>query len=216
MYYAIEGKRLLKVLYIAGALLGSLMINIGLKSSLIHSYDFLDAINYLTTFDPADTSRFFFYVLFTRIRQLLVFIISLLTLSPFAGYCLFIFLFSFLTGSFLSAMTAHFGIAGIWYGSLFLFPHTICYGIMLYVAYTYIFFTRPGPVIKGGWHKGRRSWSPHHRLSRKIGSSAFAGRQPVRTRLLAALILVIMFGLGCVSEGLLNPLILRMFLKAYS
>ena len=73
MYYTIEGKRFLCILYIAGLLFGSLFINLSIRMELFRTTDFLGFTEYIRSMEGLDTGAFFSYVCLVRFRQLLIF-----------------------------------------------------------------------------------------------------------------------------------------------
>lgn len=198
MYYTIEGKRLLKILYLIGILLGALMVNIGVQSGFFHSYDFLDYTSYISALEDNMTDGFFSYVVMIRIRQLLLFILGVFLLSPYVAYCIFTVLFSVTFGSFISLMVIRFGWMGMFYGMIFLIPQAFFYGIMLFAAYIYIFRSNPKEQL--------------YRLRTGRHSSIFKSKPIIEYRVFVAALCVVMFCAGCYSEGYINPKILKMFL----
>ena len=73
MYYTIEGKRVLGILYIAGLITGTLFFNITMKMQIFKLSDFLDFTEYMKMLENIDLSTFCSYVFFVRFRQLMLF-----------------------------------------------------------------------------------------------------------------------------------------------
>ena len=75
MYYTIEGKRVLGILYIAGLITGTLFFNITMKMQIFKLSDFLDFTEYMKMLENIDLSTFCSYVFFVRFRQLMLFLL---------------------------------------------------------------------------------------------------------------------------------------------
>lgn len=82
MYYTIEGKRFLCILYIAGLLFGSLFINLSIRMELFRTTDFLGFTEYIRSMEGLDTGAFFSYVCLVRFRQLLIFFCVFFSFLP--------------------------------------------------------------------------------------------------------------------------------------
>ena len=131
MYYTIEGKRFLRILYVAGLLLGSVFINLSIQMNLFRTTDFLGFVEYIQSLKGLDTSAFFSYVCLVRFRQLLIFFVCLFIFSPYVVFCVLDFLVSVLMGFFISTLVLYYGWPGMIKGIGFLIPHYIFYGILL-------------------------------------------------------------------------------------
>ena len=81
MYYTIEGKRVLGILYIAGLITGTLFFNITIKMQVFKVSDFLDFTEYMKMLENIDLAIFCYYVVFVRFRQLLLFFVGLFLFS---------------------------------------------------------------------------------------------------------------------------------------
>ena len=198
MYYTIEGKRVLSILYLLGALLGAAVINLGMKNGFFHFYDFADYTAYLSSMTGDVLGGLFSYVVILRIRQLLLFVAGVFLLSPYVTYCILTFVFSVTLSGFVSLMTIRYGILGMPYTLLFLMPQAIFYGIMLFSAYHYIFQTGTGSLIY------RKRGEGQGRLTRV--------KKLMDQKLFVAILCIAMFVCGCLSEGYLNPVLIRHFL----
>ena len=86
MYYTIEGKRVLGILYIAGLITGTLFFNITIKMQVFKVSDFLDFTEYMKMLENIDLAIFCSYVVFVRFRQLLLFFVGLFLFSPYIVY----------------------------------------------------------------------------------------------------------------------------------
>ena len=62
MYYTIEGKRVLGILYIAGLITGTLFFNITIKMQVFKVSDFLDFTEYMKMLENIDLAIFCSYV----------------------------------------------------------------------------------------------------------------------------------------------------------
>ena len=89
MYYTIEGKRVLGILYIAGLITGTLFFNITIKMQVFKVSDFLDFTEYMKMLENIDLAIFCSYVVFVRFRQLLLFFVGLFLFSPYIVFRLF-------------------------------------------------------------------------------------------------------------------------------
>ncbi|MCO7154545.1 hypothetical protein NIA73_15515 [Anaerobutyricum hallii] len=140
MYYTIEGKRVLGILYIAGLITGTLFFNITIKMQVFKVSDFLDFTEYMKMLENIDLAIFCSYVVFVRFRQLLLFFVGLFLFSPYIVFCLFDYGVSVFTGILISAMVLKYGWTGLVGGTCFLFPqyfflwNDFCYSIYLPVS----------------------------------------------------------------------------------
>ena len=66
MYYTIEGKRVLGILYIAGLITGTLFFNITIKMQVFKVSDFLDFTEYMKMLENIDLAIFCSYVVFVN------------------------------------------------------------------------------------------------------------------------------------------------------
>ena len=122
MYYTIEGKRVLGILYIAGLITGTLFFNITMKMQIFKLSDFLDFTEYMKMLENIDLSTFCSYVFFVRFRQLILFFIGLFLFSPYIVFCLLDYITSIFIGMLLSVMVLKYGWTGMIGGVCFLFP----------------------------------------------------------------------------------------------
>lgn len=197
MYYTIEGKRFLCILYIAGLLLGTIFINVAVHMHLFRSADFLDFIEYIQSLQGLDTSAFFSYVCLIRIRQLLIFFLCLFLFSPYIVYCVLDFMISILTGFFISTLVIRYGWAGMIKGIGFLIPHYVFYAIVLCVIYVYLFQKNPLSQIYFLSSANRFSTMKHRKL--------------LENKIIVAGFCLVLFGAGCYAEAYINPGILKIF-----
>ena len=197
MYYTIEGKRFLCILYVAGLLSGSIFLNISIRMNLFRTTDFLGFVEYIQTLNGLDTSAFFSYVCLIRFRQLLLFFICLFLFSPYVVYCVLDFLVSLLMGFFISTLVNYYGWAGMIKGIGFLIPHYFFYGIVLCVIYIYLFQKTP--------------LSKMYMFSAGKRFSFIKNRKIFENKIVVAGFCLLMFVIGCYGEAYLNPGILKIF-----
>ena len=155
MYYTIEGKRVLGILYIAGLITGTLFFNITIKMQVFKVSDFLDFTEYMKMLENIDLAIFCSYVVFVRFRQLLLFFVGLFLFSPYIVFCLFDYGVSVFTGILISAMVLKYGWTGLVGGICFLFPQYFFYGMIFVIVYIYLFRNAAignfYTVISRGW-----------------------------------------------------------------
>ena len=197
MYYTIEGKRFLCILYVAGLLAGSIFFNVSIRMNLFRAMDFLDFVEYIQTLQGLDTSAFFSYVCLVRVRQLFIFFICLFLFSPYVVYCVLDFLISVLMGFFISTLVIYYGWVGMFKGIGFLLPHYIFYGILLCVIYIYLF--------------QKTSMSRMYMFSGNQSFSFVKNGKIFENKIVVAGFCLLMFALGCYGEAYLNPGILKIF-----
>lgn len=197
MYYTIEGKRFLCILYVAGLLLGSVFINLSIQMNLFRTTDFLGFVEYIQSLKGLDTSAFFSYVCLVRFRQLLIFFACLFIFSPYVVFCVLDFLVSVLMGFFISTLVLYYGWLGMIKGIGFLIPHYIFYGILLCAIYIYLF--QKTPLSK------MYMFSTEKRFSFMKNGKIF------ENKIVVAGFCILMFVLGCYGEAYLNPAILKIF-----
>lgn len=200
MYYTIEGKRLLIVLYFAGVLLGALIINIGIQKGIFHFYDFLDYTGYITSLEENTGGEILSYVLYIRIRQVILFIIGMFILTPYVTYCVFTGFLALTLGSFVSLLVIRFGWTGIIYCLVFGFPQSLFYIITLVTAYSYIF--------------GSKSVSSIYRMRVGKQGALIKIRSVMDHKVFVSGICIASFVTGCFSEAYFNPMILKNLLNS--
>ena len=88
MYYTVEGKRVLAILYVLGLITGTLFFNITMRAHIFKVSDFLDFTEYMKMLENIDLSIFCSYVVFIRFRQLLLFFVCLFLFSPYIVFCM--------------------------------------------------------------------------------------------------------------------------------
>ena len=82
MYYTIEGKRFLCILYVIGLLTGTFFINVSIKMNLFRVSDFLGFTEYVKTLEGLDSNAFFFLCMYGESP----------TINTF--FCLYFFVFA--------------------------------------------------------------------------------------------------------------------------
>lgn len=199
MYYTIEGKRFLCVLYITGLLAGSLLFNICIRMHYFRTADFLGFTEYIRTLEEMDSSAFFSYVCLIRFRQILIFSICLFLFSPYIVYCVLDFFVSALMGIFISTLVMYYGWEGMLRGVGFLLPQYVFYGLLLAMIYIYLFRKMPAPGM-------------YMRAGQKR-PSIFQNGRLTDNKIVVAAVCLLLFAAGCYGEAYLNPSILKIFFQ---
>lgn len=192
MYYTIEGKRVLGILYIAGLITGTLFFNITIKMQVFKVSDFLDFTEYMKMLENIDLAIFCSYVVFVRFRQLLLFFVGLFLFSPYIVFCLFDYGVSVFTGILISAMVLKYGWTGLVGGICFLFPQYFFYGMIFVIVYIYLFRNAAIGNFYTVISRGRRGT---HTL--------------LKDRIIIILLIIGLFFVGCYIEAYISPAILR-------
>lgn len=195
MYYTIEGKRFLCVLYMVGLFAGTIFINVSLKMNIFRVSDFLGFAEYVKTLEGLDSGAFFSYVCMVRIRQLVLFFFCLFLFSPYVVYCILDVIISFVMGMFVSILVAKYGAGGMIQGGAFLLPHYIFYGAMLMIIYVYLFQKTP--------------FSRIYRLSAENNSIVTNNKGFLENKIFVVLSCFLLFGIGCYTEAYMNPLVVQ-------
>lgn len=195
MYYTIEGKRFLGILYVAGLIVGSVFINLSLKMNLFRVSDFLGFIEYIKTLQGVDSSAFFSYVFLVRLRQLMIFFLCIFLFSPYVVFCILDFLISVIFGTFVSVLVIKYGWIGMINSLGFLVPHYLFYGAMLCVIYIYLFRRTPLSQV--------------YRMNAMNHMSLLKDRKMLEYRIMVVVFCLLMFGAGCYTEAYINPELLK-------
>lgn len=193
MYYTIEGKRVLGILYIAGLITGTLFFNITIRMQIFKVSDFLDFTEYMKMLENIDLSVFCSYVFFLRFRQLLLFFVCLFLFSPYIVFCLLDYIASVFTGILISAMVLKYGWTGMIGGSCFLVPQYLFYGMIFIIIYIYLFRNAVIGNFYTAISRGRR-----------VGTHTL-----LKDRIMIILIIIGLFFMGCYVEAYISPLILK-------
>ncbi len=193
MYYTIEGKRVLGILYIAGLVTGTLFLNITVKMQVFKVSDFLDFTEYMKMLENIDLSIFCSYVVFVRFRQLLLFFAGLLLFSPYIIFCLFDYGTSVFAGILISAMVLKYGWTGLVGGVGFLFPQYFFYGMIFVIVYIYLFRNTVIGNFYTAISRGKRMET--HTL--------------LKDRIIIILLIIALFFWGCYIEAYISPRILK-------
>lgn len=197
MYYAIEGKKFLCVLYVFGLLCGSLLLNLLLRTEYLHYADFLGVFDYITSLEITQLGQFFSYVFMIRMRQMILFFLGICLLSPYVVFCILDVLVSVITGYFVSALVIRSGWMGMFQGLLFYLPHALFYGTFFCIIYAYLF------------QKNTRL--PTYAMVYGHSKSSFRFRSGLEYRIVVIAGCVILFLLGCYTESYWNPRLVKFF-----
>ena len=195
MYYTIEGKRFLCILYVIGLLTGTFFINVSIKMNLFRVSDFLGFTEYVKTLEGLDSNAFFSYVCMVRVRQLILFFACIFLFSPYVIYCVLDFVLSAEMGIFISVLVAEYGIMGMIKGVAFLIPHYLFFGMMMVIIYIYLFQKTP--------------FSRIYRISAVNQSGLIKNQKLLENKIIVVIFCLIMFCLGCYTETFINPVIVR-------
>ena len=182
MYYTIEGKRVLGILYIAGLITGTLFFNITIKMQVFKVSDFLDFTEYMKMLENIDLAIFCSYVVF----------VGLFLFSPYIVFCLFDYGVSVFTGILISAMVLKYGWTGLVGGICFLFPQYFFYGMIFVIVYIYLFRNAAIGNFYTVISRGRRGT---HTL--------------LKDRIIIILLIIGLFFVGCYIEAYISPSILK-------
>ena len=193
MYYTIEGKRVLGILYMAGLITGTLFFNITVRMQIFKVSDLLDFAEYMKMLENIDLSVFCSYVFFLRFRQLLLFFVCLFLFSPYIVFCLLDYIASVFTGILISAMVLKYGWTGMIGGSCFLIPQYLFYGMIFIIIYIYLFRNAVIGNFYTAISRGRRM-GPHTLL---------------KDRIIIILIIIGLFFVGCYVEAYISPFMLK-------
>lgn len=194
MYYTIEGKKFLIVLYLSGLLFGSVMMNLAVHMHLFEEVNLFQFITYLKEWDMHNSSLFS-YILFIRLRQLIIFFIFLLIFSPYIVFCVLDFVFSFLAGGFISCAVMNYGVTGMVKGVAVFFPHGICYLAAFVLIYLYLFKKTPAVAM--------------YRPRGNTLSNILRPGYWLEYRTIVAIGVIVLFLIGCYMESNLCPLLLK-------
>lgn len=193
MYYTIEGKRVLGMLYIAGLITGTLFFNITMKMQIFKLSDFLDFTEYMKMLENIDLSTFCSYVFFVRFRQLILFFIGLFLFSPYIVFCLLDYITSIFIGILLSVMVLKYGWTGMVGGVCFLFPQYVFYGMIFIIIYVYLFRN----AVIGNFYMAISR-------GRHVNSQTL-----LKDRIIIILLIIGLFFVGCYIEAYISPAILK-------
>jgi len=180
----------LLTIFTVGVFAGMVIMNLG-KSTLLENTGFLDEYTlYQMKYMTVDSSALFYYVLGKRMKMLLILaVLSTTYLGIFVcgGITLW---YGVCAGAFLAASVLRYGIKGILFVVVGLFPQ--------YIVYV------PAMVILLLW------------CMRIYGKIYFEKTEiSVPRSLMQLLGILLVFIVGCVLESFLNPVLLRGFLQIF-
>lgn len=193
MYYTVEGKRVLAILYVVGLMTGTLFFNITMRTHIFKVSDFLDFTEYMKMLENIDLSIFCSYVVFIRFRQLLLFFVCLFLFSPYIVFCMLDYITSIFIGILISAMSLKYGWTGLFGGICFLFPQYFFYGLIFVIIYIYLFRNTVIGNFCMAISRGR------HGNSQTL----------LKDRIIIILFIIILFFVGCYIEAYVSPRILK-------
>lgn len=180
----------LLTIFTVGVFAGMVIMNLG-KSTLLENTGFLDEYTlYQMKYMTVDSSALFYYVLAKRMKMLLILAVlstTYLGILVCGGITLW---YGVCTGAFLAASVLRYGIKGILFVVVGLFPQ--------YLIYV------PAMIIMLFW------------CMRIYGKIYFEKTEiSVPRSLMQLLGILLVFFVGCILEGFLNPVLLRGFLQIF-
>ena len=187
----------LGLLFWTGVLAGIIVLNLG-KSILLDDAGLVDEYTlYHMKYMTVDSGALFYYVLWLRLKTviiLVVFATTYLGMVICAGAAVW---YGFSCGAFASALMMQYGLKGIVFGVLSVFPQ-----MMLYV---------PGVIALLQWCvQMNRSIYFQREPAAEAGKNLALSRRIVR--LLGILVVVL---LGCLAESFINPEIMEWWLNIF-
>ncbi len=193
------GRLPVRQFFLGGVLLGILAMNFGrgflLENTGLLSEDVLYHMKYMTV----DCRALFVYVLGKRAAVLAFLLIIATTYLGLAAVCMASGWYGMLLGMFLSAAVLRYGLKGILFTLVSLFPHILFYAPALIVLLAFCEFLCRNIYFKDGslyLQEGRKSILTPEKLMQLLF-------------ILAALLT------GCVLESFLNPHLLLGLLKIF-
>ena len=189
-----NGKLPLSSIFLAGVLAGIITMNLG-KSILLENTGLLDEQTlYHMKYMTVDSSAFFYYILQLRFKSILGIVILATTYLGLFVCGGAVFGYGFSAGAFLSALLVRYGMKGIVFAVLSLFPQCVLY-IPAFVS-----------LIIWCERLNRSIYFKTEFVTEKENMVA-----PVRRVLQLIGILAVLL-LGCIAEGFMNPKIMKWLL----
>ena len=196
-YQLHDGKLPLLSIYMAGVLVGILIMNLG-KSILLTDTGLLDEYTlYHMKYMTVDSSALFYYVLRLRIKT---FVMLVILATTYLGMVICVgtaFGYGLSTGAFVSALLVRYGLKGIVFAVLSVFPQ-----YLLYI---------PSMTALLLWCE---------RLNRNIYFKSGLilennGPMPTPKRIVQLLVILGGILLGCVAESFMNPKVMEWLLNFF-
>ena len=196
-YQLHDGKLPLLSIYMAGVLVGILIMNLG-KSILLTDTGLLDEYTlYHMKYMTVDSSALFYYVLRLRIKT---FVMLVILATTYLGMVICVgtaFGYGLSTGAFVSALLVRYGLKGIVFAVLSVFPQ-----YLLYI---------PSMTTLLLWCE---------RLNRNIYFKSGLilesnGPMPTPKRIVQLLVILGGILLGCVAESFMNPKVMEWLLNFF-
>ena len=196
-YQLHDGKLPLLSIYMAGVLVGILIMNLG-KSILLTDTGLLDEYTlYHMKYMTMDSSALFYYVLRLRIET---FVMLVILATTYLGMVICVgtaFGYGLSTGAFVSALLVRYGLKGIVFAVLSVFPQ-----YLLYI---------PSMTALLLWCE---------RLNRNIYFKSGLilennGPMPTPKRIVQLLVILGGILLGCVAESFMNPKVMEWLLNFF-
>ncbi len=192
-----EGKIPYLTIFTIGVFAGMLFMNFG-KSILLEDTGLLDEYTlYHMKYMTVDSSALFYYVLRKRLGSVLLLAVLSTTYLGLAVCCGMTLWYGICAGAFLATAVIRYGIRGILLVVAGIFPQYV-----IYIPAMIILFLWCQSIYRTIYLEGTGGWS---------GANSFF--LPKRILQLSGILLV--FIIGCVMEGFVNPAVLKGILKIF-
>lgn len=192
-----NGKLPLLPIFLAGVVLGILLMNFA-KGVLLENTGLLDEYAlYHMKYMTVDSNALFFYVFRIRCRDVLMLAVMATTYLGLAMVGLMTFWYGLSAGMFASAVVLRYGMKGVLFGLTGIFPQYLCY-----VPAAVLLLLWCEMLCRSIYFKDSTS------MEDKTG-------HPVTRRLLQLTFLLIVVIIGCALESYVNPFLVTKFLKIF-
>ncbi len=193
--FAMGGKLPLLYLFLAGALLGILLINLGKAALLEHTGLLNEEALYHMKYMTVDGHTLFWYVLGIRVKHLLILAVLSTTYLGLAAVCSAVVGYGATAGMFLAVAMIRYGLKGVLLVITAVFPQCL-----LYV---------PGFFFLMVWCEQTCRFLYFEKGAR-LGNKKF-----LLVKLLQCLGVMVVVIVGCVLESYVNPVIFKKMLKIF-
>ena len=191
----LKGKLPLAYLFLAGMLLGIIIVNAG-KEILLDKTGLLGEESlYHMKYMTIDTKALFWHVMGTRLKDIAILAVLATTYLGLVVICVKAVWYGTAAGIFLGASVMQYGIKGILLAVTGVLPQYI-----LYVPVLFWFLVWCEQICRGIYFQ----------------KSAFLNnRREIVIKLLQLLVIVIVVIIGCILESYVNPIMLKKLLKNF-
>ena len=190
-----KGKLPLLYLFLAGVLLGIVIVNTG-REVLVDKAGLLGEESlYHMKYMTIDTKALFWHVTGTRLKSVAIMAVLATTYLGLVVICAEAVWYGIATGIFAAASVLQYGIKGVLLAVTGIFPHYI-----LYVPVMLWFLAWCEQMCRGIYFE----------------KTAFLrNRKEIVLQLLQLVVIVVVVIIGCVLESYVNPVLLKKFLKSF-